>query len=897
MALAAGTKLGPYEIQSPLGAGGMGEVYKARDTRLDRTVAVKILPSHLSENHEAKLRFDREARTISSLNHPHICTLHDVGHKDGVDYLVMEFLEGQTLGDRLRTGPLPVDQVLKYGIEICEGLETAHRSGVVHRDLKPGNIMLTKTGAKLMDFGLAKTSLASAAATSGLTATLTTPGSHPLTAQGMVVGTFQYMAPEQVEGKEADARSDIFALGAVLYEMATGKRAFEGKTAASAMAAVLERDPAPISSLRPMTPPALDRLVKVCLVKDPDERWQTAHDVKLQLRQITEGGSQSGVAGSTSGATPFAADKNSPRYLRWAVLALIAAGAAAAGYFARAPHPTPPVWGGLNITGELGEEGSFVLSNDGSRLAYVAADPQGRVLLWVRNLDSPKGLPLEGTAGAEYPFWSADSRSIGFFADGKLKRIEADGQNVQTVCDAPNGRGGTWNRDGLIVFTPNAVGGLAKVGSAGGAATPITHATNESINHRFPHFLPDGRHFLFTLAFGKQGEDGIYVGSIDSPQFKLVSAGASSNAAYASGYLLVVREGKLLAQPFDLRRFEATGSPSLVSDAIRIAFDRRAADFSVATNGTLVFLSAVGSGQRLVWFDREGKELGVAVPDIGNPTSGLMMGTLAPSGDRVAVARARGIGSDIWIYNLKTALGTRLTFTDDFNESPIWSSDSSSIVFTRNLTDHYELRLKSVSGAGEEQVLVKSTGNLLANAWSRDRRYVYYSGDVFGVSGKAQGMALAMEGAGHKAIAATQSQGNVFGGSFSPDNKWLAYVSDETGRLEVYVTSFPNHAGKWQLSTGGADGAALATTWTGTGAETEVIFRDLQSHLISVPVRVEGTSLSQGAPRVLLGGRSLASSRFVDVTRDGKRILVGLPQENASTPLTLLLNWTENLRR
>ena len=356
----------------------MGEVYKARDTRLDRTVAVKILPSHLSDNPEAKQRFDREARTISSLNHPNICTLHDVGQTDGVDYLVMEYLEGETLGDRLRKGPLPVEQVLKYGIEICEGLEKAHRSGVVHRDLKPGNIMLTKTGAKLMDFGLAKALVASPAATSGLTATLTTPpGSHPLTARGTVVGTFQYMAPEQVEGKEADARSDIFALGAVLYEMATGKRAFEGKTAASAMAAVLERDPAPISSVQPMAPPALDRLVKTCLDKDPDERWQTAHDVKLQLRQITEGGSHPGMAGSSTAMVPLAPRRNSRRYLRWAALALTIAAAMAVGFFGHVPRPAPPVWGGLNITGELGEEGSFVLSSDGSRLAYVAADPQG----------------------------------------------------------------------------------------------------------------------------------------------------------------------------------------------------------------------------------------------------------------------------------------------------------------------------------------------------------------------------------------------------------------------------------------------------------------------------------------------------------------------------------------
>lgn len=895
MALTSGTKLGPYEILAPLGAGGMGEVYRARDARLNREVAVKILPSHLSENPEAKQRFEREARTISSLNHPNICTLHDVGHQDGIDYLVMEFLDGETLANRLMKGPLPLPQVLKYGIEICDGLEKAHRSGVVHRDLKPGNIMLTNTGAKLMDFGLAKAPPSAAPPSSGLTATMASPvGSHPLTAQGMVVGTFQYMSPEQVEGKEADARSDIFALGAVLYEMATGKRAFEGKTAASAMAAVLERDPAPISSLQPTTPPALDRLVKTCLDKDPDERWQTAHDVKLQLRQMSEGGSHAGATGSSATMVLPAARKNNRRYLRWAVLALTIAAAMAAGFFARVPRLAPSVWGGLNITGELGEEGSFVLSSDGSRVAYVAADPQGRVLLWVRKLDSPKGLPLDGTAGTEYPFWSADGRSIGFFADGKLKRIEADGQNLQTVCDAPNGRGGTWNRDGLIVFTPNAVGGLAKVSAAGGTAVPLTQG-DASINHRFPHFLPDGRHFLFTLAFGKKDEDGIYLGSVDSPEIKLVSAGPSSNAAYASGYLLVVREGKLLAQPFDVRRLQVTGTPSLVSDGVRLAFDRRAADFSAANNGTLVFLSTEGSGQRLVWFDREGKELGVAVPDIGNPTSGLLAGTLSPSSDRVAVTRARGTGSDIWIYNLKTALGTRLTFTDDFNESPVWSPDSSNIVFTRNLMDHYELRLKSVSGAGEEQVLVKSTGNTIANSWSRDRRYVFYGADIFGTSGKVQGMALAMEGTDHKAIAATQSAGNVLSGSFSPDNKWLTYVSDETGRPEVYVTSFPTHAGKWQLSIGGVD-IALGAIWRGTGPETEVMFRDMQSRLISVPVRAEGTSLSQGAPRVLLGGRSLASSRFIDVTLDGKRILLGLPQENASTPLTLLLNWTENLR-
>ena len=892
MTLPSGKKLGPYEIQASLGAGGMGEVYRARDTRLDRTVAIKILPSHLSENSEAKHRFEREARTISSLNHPNICTLHDVGHQDGIDYLVMEYIEGETLADRLRRGPLPVEQVLKYGIEICEGLEKAHRSGVVHRDLKPGNIMLTKAGAKLMDFGLAKA--VASEASSSLTATLSTPReSHPLTAQGAVLGTFQYMAPEQVEGKEADARSDIFALGAVLYEMVTGKRAFAGKTAASAMAAVLEREPPPISSIQPMTPPGFERLVKTCLDKDPEERWQTAHDVKLQLKQITEGGLQGAILPSIAVASD--SQKKRPGYRRWALLTLAIAAAVAIGYFARKAPETPTLWGGLNIAGTLGEEGSFVLSPDGSKLAYVGADSQGRLLLWVRKLDSPKGLPLDGTEGIEYPFWSADGRSLGFFAEGKLKRIDADGQNLQVICDAPNGRGGAWNRDGMIVFAPNAVGGLSKVNAAGGMPIPVTHA-DSSFNHRFPYFLPDGRHFLFTVSFSKNGEDGTYVGSLDSPDIKRIIAGGSSDAIYASGYLLLVRDGKLLAQPFDAHGLRTTAEPFLVSDSVRWAFDRRVADFSAADNGILVFLSTIGNGQRLVWFDRDGKEQGVAVPDIGNPTSGLMAGTLSPDGQRVAITRARGPGSDIWIYSLETSLGTRLTFTDDFNESPVWSSDDKDIVFTRNFLDHYELRLKSVTGAGEEQVLVKSPGNILASSWSHDGRYLFYSADVFGTNGKVQGMGLALNAPGRESTKVTDSAGDTIAGSFSPDDKWLAYLSDETGRLEVYATTFPSHLGKWQLSTNGVDGN-LGVIWVGKGPETEVIFRDMQSRLISVPVREEGNSLSQGAPQVLLGGRTLASSRFINVTRDGKRILLGLPPENASTPLTLVLNWTENLRR
>ena len=476
MALASGTKLGPYEIGAPLGAGGMGEVYRARDTRLDRTVAIKILPSHLSNDAEARQRFDREARTISSLNHPNICTLHDVGHQDGTDYLVMEFLDGQTLADRLIKGPLPVEQLLRYATDICDGLEKAHRSGVVHRDLKPGNIMLTKTGAKLMDFGLAKASVASTAVASNLTATLSTPpGSHPLTAQGTVVGTFQYMSPEQIEGKQADARSDIFALGAVLYEMVTGKRAFEGKTPASAMAAVLERDPPPISSVQPLAPLALERLIKTCLEKDPDERCQTAHDVKLQIRQIVEGGSQS------SAPIPVAAPRKRVSRLPWIVAAGLAVVSAAAFFLlyqaSQKQLPTlrveinPPDKLQFNLSGDHG--GPAMISPDGRYIVFSAYGANG-TQLYVRPLDSTTPQPLAGTEGATFPFWSPDSRSIAFFTDDKLKRIEVSGGVPVTICDSTLGRGGSWNQDGTILAALSYNAGISRVPASGGTPTPVT---------------------------------------------------------------------------------------------------------------------------------------------------------------------------------------------------------------------------------------------------------------------------------------------------------------------------------------------------------------------------------------------------------------------------------------
>ena len=586
MPLAPGTHLGPYEIVAPLGAGGMGEVYRARDTRLDRTVAIKILPAQFSSDPIRKQRFDREAKTISSLNHPHICMLFDVGQQDGADYLVMECVEGETLATRLEKGPLPLDQALQYGSQMAAALDKAHRSGVVHRDLKPGNIMLTKSGVKLLDFGLAKP--VSEAFATGQTLSISPARSRPLTAEGAIVGTIQYMSPEQLEGKETDARSDLFSFGAVLYEMLTGNHAFDGKSQASVIAAILEHEPKPLSAFQPMAPPALDRLIRTCLAKDPEERIQTAHDVKLQLQWIAEGGSQSGA----SGRVP--AGRRIWERAGWLLAAtffllLMTAGTALWNLSNKRP---PPMYFHTSVPFAAND---LALSPDGRTLMMVAYSAEANeYVVWKYEVGSRRASSLDGTRGASYPFWSPDGQFIGFFADGKLKKVELSGGQPQVLCDAPNGRGGTWNRDGVILFTPEGLGvGVFRVSSSGGSPVEVTRPDKSRFeqSHRWPVFLPDGKHFLYLGAnfAGQLENNAIFLGSLDSQERRLLVS-TSANAAYAEpGYLLYLRDNKtLVAQPFDRRRYVLNGEPHTLTDEVLYTPLVDRAVFSVSSGDVLV---------------------------------------------------------------------------------------------------------------------------------------------------------------------------------------------------------------------------------------------------------------------------------------------------------------------
>jgi eukaryotic-like serine/threonine-protein kinase len=869
--LAPSTRLGPYEIVSTVGAGGMGEVYSARDTRLDRTVAIKLLPPHLAGDEQLRARFEREAKTVSSLNHPHICTLHDIGHEtlgnDELHYLVLEMIEGESLADRLAKGPLPLEEVLRFGGEIASALDAAHKQGIVHRDVKPGNIMITKAGTKLLDFGLAGTG--EAAGVGEVLSSLRTLD-KPLTEHGTILGTFQYMAPEQLEGQPADARTDIFALGAVLYEMATGRRAFTGQSRTSLIAAIVSSQPPPISSIQAMSPPALDHVIRKCLEKDPEDRWQSARDVMAELKWIEEGDSRVGLPAVVLGR------RRVRERTAWAAFAL--ASLAAAGFAAwarRAPKPPALVRFVVAMPGGVSAVGPPALSPDGRTLAFDAAEPSGRKQIWIRPLDQLEARPLPGTEGAFRPFWSPDSRFIAFVAGGKLRKVDVAGGPPQTICDAPTGRDGSWSREGVILF--DGFSTIKRVPATGGVAQP--EVDPEARGASWPAFLPDGRQFLYLID--QQGDWALMVktlGANDSRE--LVKTG--SRALYAPpGYLLYVREQTLLAQPFNAGSLRIEGEPIPLGEGLGVGSSGLAA-FSISDTGVLAYRAGL-SQQQLVWFDRTGRQ----TPALEEPGDYRTF-WFSPDGKRLAFTLGKASEADIWIRDLARGVTSRFTFDPAFEGVPVWSPDGRRLVYSvRRKT--IDLMLKDAEGTREAEVLLESDEDKYAQHWSQDGKYLLFSS--FGRDGGSDLWALPMSGE-KKPFPVAKTRFAERTGGFSPDGRYVTYSSDQSGQLEVYVQEFPEARNKWQVSTKGG----TQPIWSSDGKE--IFYRAPDARLMSVAVRA-ANAFEAGVPRGLfeLPLVNLPFGAYYRPAPDGQHFLVLAPlRQETIPPTTVVLNWTAGLR-
>ena len=875
MALAAGSRLGPYEIESAIGAGGMGEVYRARDTRLDRAVAIKVLPTHLAADPERRARFEREARAVSSLNHPHIGALYDVGRESGVDYLVLELLDGETLAQRLEKGPLSPPQVIQFGIQMADALDRAHKSGIIHRDLKPGNIMLTRAGVKLLDFGLAR-AVEAVAGPAGLT--LSPTQGTPLTAEGTILGTFQYMSPEQLESKEADARTDLFALGEILYEMATGKRAFEGKSQASLIAAILEREPAPITSLAPLTPPALDRVIRACLAKDPDERIQTAHDVKLQLQWIAEGGSAVGVPAVVT------AKRKSRERLAWSLAGgagVVALSGLAMLALRHAPEPHAVRFQIERPSGVTVMTWPRV-SPDGNWIAFQAVDTSGVTSIWVRPLEALEPRRLNGTEGALRPFWSPDSRFVGFIADRKLKKVPVDGGPSQLIAEA-TGADGSWGSKGVILYDNSQNDSLMQVPAAGGIPKPASSFDRKGgdTGHAWPQFLPDGRHFLF-VAYGSSAQDvRLKVGELGDYKSKVVRATGSRGEYAPPGRLVYVLDNNLVSQPFDLGGLRLSGEPVAIAEKVNLLGGRE--NFSTSQSGTIAFQSGADlPGSEIVWVDREGKRLSVA-----GARDGYTDMSFSPDQQQVAISilDARTGQTQIWVLDLARGSRTRFTFEDCNHVWPVWSPDGQWIAYASDSGGTYQALRKRADGQGQAQLIGQhSRDNNGAVDWSRDSRYLF--AQVFrGGNWDVDVLDLA---AGGRRTPLLQTRFNEERPRFSPDGAWVAYDSDENGRSDVYVTSLPQPTGKWQVSINGG----RFPRWSADGKE--IFFQALDGRLMSAPV-VTAPTFHPGEPRALftapVAGSGIPQDRILE-SRDGKRFLANYrASEEKPVPITVVLNW------
>ncbi len=898
MALTSGTKLGPYEILAPLGAGGMGEVYRARDTRLGRDVAVKILSTHLSFDPGLKQRFEREARAVCLLTHPNICCLYDIGSQDGTDFIVMEYLEGETLADRLSTGPVPLPLALKIGVEIADALDKAHSEGIIHRDLKPGNIMLTKSGAKLMDFGLAKAVTATLRVVTPApdpsqapdpptisAAALTSPYA-PFTEHGTIVGTLLYMAPESIQGLPADLRSDIFSFGCVLYEMVSGRRPFTGESRLSIVAAILEKNPQPMASLQPLTPAALEHVVLRCLMKDPEERWQSARDLSRELKWI------SGELGITK------ASESAPRHrgklgerLAWGVAALCIAlltwlGVAhwrsiqsAESRHLRLSLLPPPSTSFVPY--------NFAISPDGRRLAFVAVAQDGGTALWIRSLAAGAAQQLTGTEGATFPFWSPDSRQVGFFQAAKLKSVDPSGGAVQILCDAPGGAGGAWNNRGTIIFAgfqggdkpSGSISRILKVSASGGEPQLVSKGNAPNAPIFWPSALPDGDHFLYFLIGSSKPaqKQGIYVGSLSTQESKLILSEIAGNTQFVYPRLYYVRDRSLMAQSFDLKRLQLTGQPEAVSrQELEEAPAFQRAGFSVADDGTVVFQSATESVSRLAWFDRSGKELEEL------PRTGYRDPALSRDGALLAVSSDEEHNGKHYIHIYDFARGTSTRVSEGGTEvSPVLSPDGKRVAYVVNhdRTSQY-IDVAATDGSGKLERLAASD-SLIPNDWSADGRFLVYMNFQHGAP---ELDFLDFRNHSQTAYApGAEAQ-------FSPDGKWIAFTGPGSGSYgedaEVYVGRFPSPGRRIQISNHGGAQAR----WRADGKELFYITMDKK--LMAVAIDTSHDEPVAGVPHVLFQTRIIAPRIVLfqyAVSRDGNRFLINSMPSVGAAPLTVLM--------
>ncbi len=882
MTIATGTKLGRYEIRSQLGAGGMGEVYRARDEKLNRDVAIKVLPAELSQNADRLRRFEQEAQAAGALNHPNILAVYDVGTHDGAPYVVSEFLEGESLKERLNNGPIAQRKAIDYAVQVSHGLAAAHEKGIVHRDLKPDNLFITNDDrVKILDFGLAK--LIEPANDSIGQTDVATRKVH--TDPGTVMGTVGYMSPEQVRGKHVDHRSDIFSFGAVIYEMLSGTRAFRGDSAVETLNAILKEEPPELTKTNPNIAPAVERVIWHCLEKSPERRFQSARDVAFALENVSA--TSSGSTQTATVSAPLRA-KNRERLI-WigvSALLLIAAAALAIAYLSRTQTAAHSVRLSLAAPYKASLPARVTVSPDGLRVAFIANDVNGKRVLWVRPFDSLTAQSLAGTDGAVSPFWSPDSRLIGYFANGKLFKVDAAGGGPQALCDVGENRGGAWNREGVILFA--GLEGLYRVSAQGGAPVLATKVAPKEEAHCWPYFLPDGRHFVFLADASSAEDHHIRLGSLDSQDSQILF-GAVSRIAYAPpGYLIYVSQGALVALPFDARELKVTGDPATIAEHIAEVGGNHEFDFSVSGDGVLAYQSGNPNSQ-LTWFDRTGKKLN-SVGEMANYDTV----SLSPDERRAALTLldADGRVADVWLLDLTRGSTSRLTFDPSGEGNPVWSPDGNNIVYSSNRLGGGQVNLyqKVASGAGDDQMLLRSDSGKYPTSWSRDGQFILF--ENWPLRAKAGIWLLPLSGERQPRPLLQTVDFDQTGGEFSPDGRFIAYMSNESGRTEVYVRPFPLTDDKWQISSGGGQ----LPSWRADGKELFYVTDD--GSLMSAEIRASG-KFESSVPQQLFRTNIKKTSNGLcyAAAADGQRFLINTFVEGDNpAPLIVVLNWTADLK-